>query len=318
MGQGYHHLTGDDRIVIRTLLQENRSHQYIADRVGRSRSTINREIARNRSLRGYRPKQAQAKAEARRQQPRRVKMTAAVVDHIEKKLHEDYSPEQITGTMERAIGTRISHERIYQHIWQDKYAGGDLYTHLRLAGGQKRRKRYGKKDWRGRIPERIDIDKRPAVVAAKTRLGDWEADLVSGIKHRGYLVTLVERKSKFTLIGHVVKKTVAAVSAEVIRLLSGLREWVRTITYDNGREFCGHSDINKALGCASYFAAPYHSWERGLNENTNGLLRQYFPKGMDLREVSPERIDFVQVRLNTRPRKTLDFRTPKEVFCSLS
>lgn len=318
MGQGYHHLTRDERIVIRTLLQENKTKTYIARVLNRSRSTINREIDRNRGLRGYRPKQAQQKALQRRCHSRTIKMTVSVIDHIEEKLREDYSPEQISGTMETAIGTRISTERIYQHVWQNKREDGDLHTHLRIANGKKQRKRYGKKDWRGRIPGRVDIAQRPAVVDEKTRLGDWEADLVSGVKHQGFLVTLVERKSKFTLIGQVVKKTSEAVSAEILRLLKDLRAFVQTLTYDNGREFSGHQAINATLDCTSYFATPYHSWERGLNENTNGLIRQYFPKGMDLREVSAERIAFVQSRLNNRPRKTLDFRTPQEVFYSLN
>jgi IS30 family transposase len=241
-------------------------------------------------------------------------MTAEVVAHVEERLCEEYSPEQISATMEQAVGVRVSHERIYRHVWRDKREGGRLYTHLRIANGRKRRKRYGKNDWRGRIPGRIGIEDRPEIVAAKKRIGDWEADLVGGAHHRGFLVTLVERKSKFTFIGHVAKKTAEAVGAEVVRLLAGVKNWVHTITYDNGREFSGHRDINAALECASYFAAPYRSWERGLNENTNGLIRQYLPKKADLRRIDPDHIRFVQDRLNRRPRKTLDFRKPEEVF----
>ena len=314
MGHSYHQLTKDDRIVIKTLMQERRTKPYIADHLGRDLSSIKREISRNSGQRGYRPQQAQQKAEARRRIPRTKKMTPEVVAHIEAKIREDYSPEQISGTMEKTVGLRVSHERIYQHLWQDKREGGKLYTHLRIAGNQKRRKRYGKKDWRGRIPGRVGIEDRPAIVATRQRLGDWEADLVSGAQHRGFLVTLVERKSKFTLIGHVIKKTAVAVSREIIRLLTDVKQLVRTITYDNGREFSGHGDINKALDCQSYFATPYHSWERGLNENTNGLLRQYFPRRSDLRQVAPEEIDYVINRLNRRPRKTLDFKIPEEVF----
>ena len=318
MGQCYHHLTEEDRIVIRTLLQEGKSKQYIADVIRRDLSTVKREIRRNSGKRGYRPKQAQKKADIRHRRPRMSKMTPEVIAHIEEKLREDYSPEQISGTMVKAVGIKISHERIYQHIWQDKRDGGNLYTHLRIANGNKRRKRYGKKDWRGRIPGRIDIKERPAIVETKQRLGDWEADLVCGSHHRGFLVTLVERKSKFTLIGHVEKKTSEAVSVEIVNLLFPFRKWVRTITYDNGREFSGHEGINKKLDCQSYFAAPYHSWERGLNENTNGLIRQYFPKKSDLRRISPDDIDFVTNRLNDRPRKTLDFETPRVVFSRAS
>ena len=314
MGHCYDHLTKEDRIVIRTLLQEKKSRQYIADRLGRDVSTIKRELRRNSGLRGYRPKQAQEKAEARKRAPRTVKMTAEVVAHIEEKIREDYSPEQISDTMAATEGVRVSHERIYQHLWTDKQRGGDLYTHLRIASGRKRRKRYGKKDWRGRIPGRVDISERPAIVADKERVGDWEADLVSGCHHRGFLVTLVERKSKFTLIGHVARKTAEAVSGEVIRLLKNVKDWVHTITYDNGREFAGHQQVNAELECASYFAAPYHSWERGLNENTNGLIRQYVPKQSDLRRINADDIQFVQNRLNRRPRKTLDYATPEDVF----
>jgi len=241
-------------------------------------------------------------------------MKAAVIVWIEEKLREEHSPEQISCTMWERVGVKISHERIYQHIWQDKTQGGDLYRKLRIAGVKKRRKRYGKKDWRGKIPNRVDIDQRPAIVEKKTRVGDWEADLVSGVHHRGFLVTLVERRSKYTLIGQVRHKTAANVTTEIMRLLAPHTERVETITYDNGREFSEHTLVNKHLECQSYFAKPNHSWERGLNENTNGLIRQYFPKGMDLREVSREELAFAMERLNSRPRKTLAFKTPHDIF----
>jgi IS30 family transposase len=241
-------------------------------------------------------------------------MIPELIGWIEKKLNEEYSPEQISGTMHRDIGVRVSHERIYQHIWQDKKQGGDLYRKLRIAGVKKRRKRYGKKDWRGKIPNRVDIDQRPAIVEKKIRIGDWEADLVSGSHHRGFLVTLVERKSKFTLIGRVSHKKSEYVKVEIARLMIPYKDVVRTITYDNGREFSEHEHVNKHLGCESYFAKPYHSWERGLNENTNGLIRQYFPKASDLRGVSDENLAFVMERLNNRPRKTLAFKTPIDIF----
>lgn len=318
MGQQYRHLTSDDRIVIHTLLQVGKSRRCIAGLLGRSHVTISREISRNTGARGYRPKQAQQNAEVRQQKPRHRKMTAAVIAYIEEKLREEHSPEQIAGSMECALGVRLSPERIYQHLWQDKREGGTLYTHLRIANGKKRRKRYAGKDRCSRIPGRVGIQERPAVVAAKTRLGDWEVDLVSGAHHKGFLVTLVERKSKFTLIGQVRQKTSGAVKAEILRLFAELKGLVKTLTYDNGLEFCEHQAINEALDCTSYFANPYHSWERGLNENTNGLIRQYFPKGVDLRDIDPEEIIFVQARLNSRPRKTLDFKTPEEVFFAMN
>ena len=314
MGMSYRQLTEVERNQIYVLLQEEVPLRRIAMILGRDPSTIGREIRRNRGLRGYRPRQAHRKSRERRHIPRNFKMTPEVVAHIEEKLHEEYSPEQISGTMLVSIGVRVSHERIYQHIWQDKKQGGDLYRKLRIAGGKKRRKRYGKKDWRGKIPNRTDIDLRPAIVEKKSRIGDWEADLVSGIHHRGFLVTLVERRSKYTLIGHVKQKISVEVKKEIVRLLTPHKERVQTITYDNGREFSAHELINESLDCRSYFAKPYHSWERGLNENTNGLIRQYFPKGMDLREVSREEIAFAMKRLNHRPRKTLAFKSPYDIF----
>ena len=160
----------------------------------------------------------------------------------------------------------------------------------------------------------MDIAQRPEIVDKKERLGDWEADLVSGRHHKGFLVTLVERLTKYTLIGHVVRKESKLVTAEIIRLLKPFSHLVHTITYDNGREFSGHSEVNKALDSQSYFAAPYHSWDRGLNENTNGLIRQYFPKGTDLRNASLKKIKFVMDSLNNRPRKTLDFATPRDTM----
>jgi IS30 family transposase len=242
-------------------------------------------------------------------------MTPEATAYIEDKIRLDYSPEQISGTMGCDLGAKISHERIYQHIYEDKAAGGQLYRHLRIASGKKRRKRYGRKDRRGRIAGRVSIKERPRVIEEKRRYGDWEADLVCGSRHQGFLVTLVERKSKYVLIGHVEHKLAEAVREEIVRILNGQK--VRSITYDNGKEFAEHEQINEILNCQSFFAEPYHSWERGLNENTNGLIRQYFPKGMDLRNLSPEKIRLVQDRLNDRPRKTLGFKSPREVWARI-
>lgn len=314
MGMLYRQLTEGERNQIYALKQALVSKRRIAEHLGRSPSTISRELRRNRGLRGYRPQQAHRKAQERHHRPRPRKMIPGVIEWIEHKLKEDYSPEQISGTMRSSVGIRVSHERIYQHIWSDKRQGGGLYRKLRIAGTKKRRKRYGKKDWRGKIPNRVDIDQRPEIVEKKTRVGDWEADLVSGVHHRGFLVTLVERRSKYTLIGQVRNKTSDEVRAEIERLLAPYKDKVWTITYDNGREFSEHDLVNTALDCTSYFAKPYHSWERGLNENTNGLIRQYFPKGSNLREVGEEDVVFVMNRLNNRPRKTLAFQTPQELF----
>ena len=191
-------------------------------------------------------------------------MSPEVIACIEKKLWEEHSPEQIICCMWERFDVKISHERIYQHIWQDKTQGGDLYRKLRIAGMKKRRKRYGKKDWRGKIPNRVDIDQRPAIVEKKTRVGDWEADLVSGVHHRGFLVTLVERRSKYTLIGQVRHKTATKVTTVIMRLLAPHRERVAKITYDNGREYSEHTLVNRYLERQSNFTKPYYSWGRGV------------------------------------------------------
>ncbi|MBZ0258482.1 IS30 family transposase [bacterium] len=310
----YTQLTEGERNQIYALMQAKKRIREIAELLRRCPSTISREIKRNHGLRGYRPKQAHRKAMERRQTPRTRKMTHRIKEHIERQLKQEWSPEQISATMENEIGVRISHERIYQHIWDDKQDGGVLYQILRIAGKKRKRKKRGSKDWRGKIPNRIDIDQRPRLVDRKKRVGDWEADLVSGAHHKGFLVTLVERKHKYTLIGHVTNKTALAVQDEIIRLLSPIQSRVHTITFDNGHEFSRHETISQKLECQCYFAKPYHSWERGLNENTNGLIRQYCPKKSDLRNISQVKLTTIMDRLNSRPRKTLGYKTPNELF----
>ncbi len=195
-------------------------------------------------------------------------------------------------------------------------AKGNLYKHLR-TGHRKKRKRYGSNDLRGRIPGRISIDERPEIVNSKVRIGDWEIDTVHGKKHQGALVTAVERKTRFTLIHVVVSRKAEAVTKALIEMLKPFKDWVKTITSDNGKEFAFHQKVSKALDADFYFAHPYASWERGLNENTNGLIRQYFPKNMSLRNLSPDQVAWVETRLNIRPRKCLDFKSPIENFLGI-
>ncbi len=233
-----------------------------------------------------------------------------------RELVHQWSPEQIANCIKSAPegpGIAISHETIYQFVWADKQTGGELYIQLR-HGQKKYRKRSGSKDLRGKIRNRVDIDKRPNVVEKRSRIGDWEADLICGTGASGYLVTLLERKSRHTLVGYTKTKFADQVTAEILRLLTG--KIVKTITFDNGKEFAGHEQIAAKLGCKCFFAKPYHSWERGANENANGLIRQYFPKKMPFDKITAEQIDFVQYRLNTRPRKCLDFKTPNMVYFS--
>jgi IS30 family transposase len=308
----YTQLAQGQRYQIYALLKHGQTQTEIANFLGVDKSTISRELRRNRGRRGYRPKQAQRMAEERRQggQPR---ITPAIWQQVEEKLRQQWSPEQVsTGLNEH--GVKLSHERIYQYIYADKRTGGDLHTHLRCQ--KKRRKRYGHYDRRGKIPAQTSIEQRPAVVSERSRLGDWEVDLMIGKGHSGALVTLTERKSRFTLIRRVAAKTAEQVSQAIVGLLSGVAHR-ETITADNGREFAGHQTISRALDIGFYFAHPYASWERGTNENTNGLIRQYLPKSRDLSTLTTQEELFIMDRLNLRPRKCLGFRTPFEVFFEL-
>ena len=321
MSKSYHQLTEEERIEIYALRKEGKSESKIATALERDRSTIQREICRNSGKRGYRPKQAHSKAKERQVLKRRaIKMTEPTLAYIRKKLALQWSPDQISNSMRldsHYTGQAVSHEAIYLHIWQDKRTGGTLYKQLRIASKDKYRKRYGKQDYRGKIPNRKDIDERPAIVDQKERLGDWEADLVVGSAGSGYLVTLVERVSKMTLIGFVDHKTAPEVTAKIVYLLLPYKRYVHTITFDNGREFIGHQEISRQLNCGCYFAKPYHSWERGLNENTNGLIRQYLPKKLPFPPITGSTLQYIMGRLNTRPRKLLDYVTPTEIYSQL-
>ena len=317
MGQNYSQLTTSERNQFYALRKAKIPMTEIANQLNRSRTTLYNELNRNIGGRGYRPKQAQQFAEQRRaEKVQPLKMTPEVIAYIGAKLRLKWSPEQIAKVMEtdsNGPGISVSHETIYQHVWDNKRAGGTLYTHLR-QGQKKRRKRRGSKDSRGKIRNRVDIDQRPAVVGTRSRIGDWEADLVCGADASGYLVTLLERVSRCVLIGYTKTKFADHVTADILRLLKD--EIVETITFDNGKEFAGHEQIARKLGCKCFFAKPYHSWERGANENTNGLIRQYFPKKMSFAKITAEQIAFVQHSLNTRPRKCLDFKPPDIVYCS--
>ncbi len=310
----YKQLTLEQRYQIYGLLHTNLSKSEISRRSGIHKSTLYRELKRNGGLRGYRARQAAQKAERRRQQAsKHIRFTDTVKERVEHYLKEDWSPEQISGTLAEREKIHISHETIYQHVWADKYAGGTLFKHLRWSR-RKRRKRYGKHDQRGQIPNRVSIDERPQVAAQKTRIGDWEVDTIIGTRHKGALVTAVERKTKFTCIKQVPDRKANTVTQALSDMLSPYKNRVLTITVDNGKEFASHQKIAQALEAAVYFAHPYHAWERGLNENTNGLIRQYFPKNSDLTTPNTTKVRFVQNRLNNRPRKSLNFKTPLELF----
>lgn len=311
----YSHLVRDQRSQIYALKSNGTAQQDIAARLGVSPSTISRELRRNRGERGYRFQQADNFAIERRhaasKNPKR--MTPGVVKIIEEKILEKWSPEQISGRLKLEANIAISYESIYQHIWADKQQGGSLYTHLRHAG-KKYNKRSSGKAGRGCIPNRVDIKERPAIVEEKSRLGDWEGDTIIGANHQGAILSIVDRKSKFTLLAKLKDKCADGVVKATKACFDRLPEpIVRTITYDNGKEFSAHEQISELLNAECYFATPYHSWERGLNEHTNGLVRQYVPKGTDFTMVSAREIQKIENALNDRPRKILSYWTPKEM-----
>ncbi len=314
----YRQLTEEDRIEIYVMKQAKKEQKDIAAELGVHPSTISRELSRNTGLRGYRPKQAQQKTLHRRFTAHKAaKMTPETIGYIEGKLREEHSPEQIAERMKLDTGWQgpaVSHERIYQHIWQDKSWGGMLYKYLRIAGTKQRRKRRNSRDMRGTIKNRVGIQDRPKIVERKIRTGDWEGDTVVGKNHQGALVTLVDRKSKLTLIGKVDHYTAEAVEKTIVYLMDLLPMRNYTLTVDNGKEFANHESIAETLRIRVYFADPYSSWQRGLNENTNGLIRQYVPKGSDVRTLTNEQVEHIMDRLNNRPRKSLGFLTPNEVF----
>jgi IS30 family transposase len=294
--------------------QSSQTQKELAVSLGVSASTISRELKRNRRPDGsYEPQWAQMTTRKRRlNQPSRRKIKGDLKDQVEGFLRDDYSPEQVRGTLLKENQVSVSVQGIYNYIWQEERAGGDLHTHLRL--GRKYRKKYGKVDKRTtKYNNKPSLETRPPVVESKTRLGDWEGDTVEGVNKSGYIVTLTERVSKTSYIIPVAHKTKEAVKEAIVKRLKKSPIPVHTITFDNGTEFDDYKQIAKALKCEIYFAHPYSPWERGLNENTNGLIRQYFPKKMDFSKINKKDTDRVEKILNNRPRKKLDYSTPNQI-----
>ena len=311
---GYTQLTQEQRYQIYALWKSGFNQSRIADFVGVHKSTVSRELKRNTGQCGYRPQQAQQMALRRRQErASRPRIHPALWLVAEALIREQWSPEQIAGRLKVEHGLSISHERLYLHIYADKRNGGTLHRNLRCQ--KQRRKRYGSgQGRRGHIPLRRCISERPALVDLRERIGDWEGDTIVGKGQRQAIVSLTERYSRFTVLHKVERATARAVSAAIIEKLRPLAELVLTLTTDNGKEFALHQEIAAALGADYYFAHPYASWERGLNENTNGLVRQYCPKKSDFSRFAQEDIDAIANRLNHRPRKTLNYKTPFEVL----
>lgn len=318
----YCHLTLKERKQIKQLKQTGLSIRQIGKVLCRSDSTISREVRRNVMYNEYRHRKAHTIAISRRshasQRPR--KMTPQVITLVmDLLISTDASPEQISGRLKLKKQGFISHETIYKHLWADKQRGGWLYKRLRHSG-KKYRKRGSKRTCRELIPDRIGIEHRPKIVEDKARFGDFELDTIIGAGFNGSLLTIVDRCTKYTWISPLKRNTNACVAEAAVASLQELRGrgLIHTFTSDNGFEFYGHKAITKALGGSFYFANPYSSWERGLNEHTNGLIRQDLPKSTPFNIISKNALDHIQQKLNNRPRKSLQYQTPTEVFLKLT
>lgn len=313
----YRQITVEERYTLGALRKTGRSGAEIAHALGRHRSTIWREVHRNRAASDgtYRPQLAEWYARRRRSQSRRHgHFPPAAWALVRRLLQRDWSPDQVAGHLRRHQQLRISHETIYRHIWADKRAGGSLYLHLR--GARKRyRKRYGQRDSRGRLPGKRPITSRPACVDARTRIGDWEGDTILGADGtRPCVLSLVERKTRYVLLGQLGARTTGAVHQRAATLFQRPPHPLRTLTLDNGTEFHGYAALEAVTGARVYFATPHHAWERGTNENTNGLVRQYLPKRTSLAHLTQAACATIARRLNQRPRRRLGYRTPEECY----
>ncbi|MGA0351093.1 MAG: IS30 family transposase [bacterium] len=316
--KGYKHISDEERYFIYISLKEGKKQVEIAKALERHPSTISREIRAGKTYRSiiYTHYWAVYMKKYRMRcsyQKRERKITPIIGALIESGIQKYWSPEQVSGDLKKNHDIHISHETIYRYIYSDKARKDRLKPFLR-QGKKLRRKKYGSGARASNIPNRVPITGRPAIVAERERLGDWECDTVIGSDRKSVLVTLVDRKTLFTLSTKIPRKTARNVSDAMIRMLKPYKEKVHTLTFDNGSEFIEHERVGKHLDAQTYFAAPYASWERGANENTNGLLRQFFPKGTDFNDVTEAEIQEAVTLLNHRPRKTRGYRTAHEIF----
>lgn len=313
--ENYTQLTSEQRYQIYALLKKEHSQTEIARIVGVHKSTISRELARNTGRRGYRPIQAHNFALQRREEKVWFGVSEATWQRVEQLLRQDWSPEQISLWLVEADEPTVSHESIYQYVYWDKNCGGDLHTHLRCK--KKRRKRYGAYDRRGKLTNQVSIDERPAVVEEREREGDWEVDTIIGKNHKQAIVSITERVHRLAYLVKVETRDAESIEKAIVNKLESVGLPILTITADNGREFGNHENIASRLNTEFYFAHPYCSWERGANENSNGLVRQYFPKGSDFTSITQKELQRVEHRLNNRPRKCLNMKTPNQVAFGL-
>ena len=313
--QYYSQLTSEQRYQIYALLKKEHTQREIAEIIGVHKATVSREIKRNTGGRGYRPAQAHRLALQRREDKVRFGISETTWQSIEQLLREDWSPEQVALWLRDAGEPGASHESIYQYIYWDKACGGDLHTHLRCK--KKRRKRYGAYDRRGKLSNQVSIDERPAVVEEREREGDWEVDTIIGKNHKQAIVSMNDRVNRLIYLYKVETKHAKNVAQAIIKKLKSTGLSVLTITADNGREFGDHEIIARKLEADFYFAHPFSSYERGANENGNGLVRQYFPKGADFTTITQADLKRVEKKLNNRPGKCLDMMTPNQVAYGL-
>lgn len=310
----YRQITSEERYILATLRKQGFNQSEIARELGRHRSTICRELQRNSARWDghYRPSKAIERTAGRRSRSRRnQRFTRRDLQLVDSHLRQLWSPEQICSRLRGILS--ISHETIYRHVWRDRMLGGSLYTHLRGAH-KKRRKRYAAYDSRGRLAGKRHISERPRAAELRSEIGHWEIDTVIGKGDHHCLVTAVDRKTGYVVIGKLRARTKEHTNRRILRLMRRHPQRFKTITADNGTEFHDYATIEQATGAAFYFATPYHSWERGTNENTNGLIRQYVPKGTSMANLTQHRCNAIARALNNRPRKRLGFKTPQECF----
>lgn len=304
------------RYEIQLYLEKNFSIPQISNLLGRPKKTIYQEIKRNSDQRNgiYKADLAQRKSDERKKEKRKsIRFTQEIKEDVNRLLKENYSPEQITGSLKRENKPFVSHETIYKYIWENKKEGGKLYKHLRTRG-KKYKKRAHLKDNRGIIAERKDIEERPKIVEERSRIGDYEVDLVHGANHRTPILTFNDRATGYTFLKHLKGKNAEEIKKNIYSIIKDNQLVIHTLTSDNGKEFSKHKELSDELKFDYYFARPYQSWQRGSNENYNRLLRQYFPKGSDFTKITTERLKEVQDKLNERPRKRFGYMSPKEVY----
>jgi len=314
----YQHISHEERFYIWQARRTGSTQAHIAQALGRHPSTICGELKHNTYVQCHMytyhwAKQIVKYRKARANRHKSRKLTEDLAPLIIQLLRHYLSPEQVSGYLKQHHAISLSHETIYRFIYSDATRHAHLKPFLR-QGGKTRRKRYGSGARASTIPNRVCITERPKAVEKKARLGDWECDTVIGLDRKSVLVTVVDRASLFTCCSRVLSRSAHVVSQAIIRMLRPFKERVFTLTFDNGAEFVKHETIARALEASTYFAHPYSSWERGINENTNGLLRQFFPKRTDFRQVSWQQVHVAVDHLNHRPRKTRGYRTPNQLF----